>query len=150
MARTFLIILSFVLLFCGGNIANLYVETPHAGTPSKYVYAVISYSRQELVPGEIINRPYGPPDVIAPHYKTVKKQWVSAIEEFKAFGSRTRSKFLDRAESSFQSEHENVTIIKKQCFDFKSYAEAFKDIEYRKDEDVQQYTARNMDVKNSF
>src|SRR6266487_3931111 len=101
MIKAFLVILSFVLLFCSGKLANLHVESQKAGGPVKYVYVVITYSKQELIPGEIINRPYGPPDVIASHYKTVKKQWVSPVEEIGAFGAKSKDKFLDKVESGF-------------------------------------------------
>jgi hypothetical protein len=147
MIKSLLTIISLVLLFCSGNIAEcFYSSGASKGSGSvKYVYVVITYSKQELIPGEIINRPYGPPDIIASHYKTVKRQWVSSIEALKISGVKSKEKFLDKVESGFHSDHGNLKIIDGQCFDFKSYTEAIKDIEYRENKDVQAYTARLTD-----
>jgi hypothetical protein len=151
MIKSLLIITSLVLLVFSGNIATcLRGEGSKETGPAKYVYVVITYSKQEFVPGEIINRPYGPPDIIACHYKTVKKQWVSPIEELKISGKKSKDKFLDKVESSFHFNHENLKIIDGQCFDFKSYSEATKDIEYRQNKDVQEYTARLTDPRGGF
>ena len=144
MIKTFLTIASFVLLFCGGNIAkNLRdraaTTAPTAGMASKYAYVLITYSKQEHIPEEKINRPYGPPDIIASHYRTVKKQWVSPIEEFETFGEKGRQRLLDKVENAFHFTYRDLQVINRQCFGFRSYSEASKDIEYRKSEDVEEY-----------
>jgi hypothetical protein len=152
MIKTFLTIASFVLLFCGGNVAkNLRDKAARkdlpatdnakwtAGIAPKYAYVLITYSKQEHIPEEKINRPYGPPDIIASHYRTVKKQWVSPIEEFETFGEMGRQRLLDKVENAFHFTYRDLPVINRQCFDFRSYSEASKDIEYRKSEDVEEY-----------
>jgi hypothetical protein len=172
MFKTIITIVSFVLLFCGGNIAknlrdkaagkdlpetgkNQWMIGRHSLGPdandrrdgaqtarlaSKYAYVIITYSKQERIPEEKINRPYGPPEVIASHYRTVKKQWVSPIKGFQIFGEKYKQRLMEEMERGFHFTYRDLRVVSRQCFDFKSYSDASRDIEYRKNENAEEFT----------